>query len=290
VTWYRGCVRITGGICFFVRTSVSLHTVSALFCHVLVTVDGIWIDIWIYWTLITCEYQQLWQYHPLVHSKFYCNYRTHKAVYVFIDRCHAAGPNNGYSSTSDIMTLTTGYYLTPNWFQFSKLLLASPVQAFCVSGPFRTHDHVFIPFRFLGVSKWGVLFTERRDLTTAGHSLPIGEWLCWFSHLFNKVKIRLWPTASRTVCLVLASNPSWNPRPDYCYCQYLICWHGAHSLERERVCCLKLLLVFASTVVLESESWGAHDRRNQYNYSLNQDHIPSAEMSNVRKSIIVVHL
>jgi hypothetical protein len=39
----------------------------------------------------------------------------------------------------------------------------------------------------------------------------------------------------------------------------LVCWCGAPSLMRERVCHLQLLLVLASTVILWPESHGTHD-------------------------------
>jgi hypothetical protein len=41
--------------------------------------------------------------------------------------------------------------------------------------------------------------------------------------------------------------------------QLRVCWCGALSLTRERVCHLQLLLVFASAVILGSESRGTRD-------------------------------
>jgi hypothetical protein len=38
-----------------------------------------------------------------------------------------------------------------------------------------------------------------------------------------------------------------------------VCWCGAHSLTRERVCRLQLLLGLASVVILGSESHGTRD-------------------------------
>jgi hypothetical protein len=56
-----------------------------------------------------------------------------------------------------------------------KLLLVSPAQSFFVSGPIDTHGHIYVLTRLLHVLKWGLLFDERRGLTTTGHSPAIGE-------------------------------------------------------------------------------------------------------------------
>jgi hypothetical protein len=60
---------------------------------------------------------------------------------------------------------------------------------------------------------------------------------------------------------------SWNEAlirdlwPDFYYCQTLagVCWCGALSLTRGRVCHLQLLLALASSVILGSESHGTRD-------------------------------
>jgi hypothetical protein len=46
--------------------AVTVH-LSTLF-HVLVTRHGVWIDNWIYWTLIVCNYKQLQHFHWYTHS------------------------------------------------------------------------------------------------------------------------------------------------------------------------------------------------------------------------------
>jgi hypothetical protein len=51
----------------------------------------------------------------------------------------------------------------------------------------------------------------------------------------------------------------WGLRPDFITVRQLrVCWCGALSLTRGRVCRLKLLLVLASAVILGSESCGIH--------------------------------
>jgi hypothetical protein len=58
------------------------------------------------------------------------------------------------------------------------------------------------------------------------------------------------PTVSHPVCLGV-KHPSVR--------QLRVCWCGALSLTRGRVCRLHLLLVLASAVILGSESRGTHD-------------------------------
>jgi hypothetical protein len=53
----------------------------------------------------------------------------------------------------------------------------SPVvqKSIFVSGAIGTFDHMFVLSILLSVLKWGLLFDERRGLTTTGYSLSTGE-------------------------------------------------------------------------------------------------------------------
>jgi hypothetical protein len=62
-----------------------------------------------------------------------------------------------------------------------------------------------------------------------------------------------------------SASQSWNKapicglRPDLYYCQLPVCWCGALSLTRGRICRLQLLLALASAVILGSEPLGTRD-------------------------------
>jgi hypothetical protein len=53
-------------------------------------------------------------------------------------------------------------------------MLPSPAQTILVSGPVGNYDHIFVFPRLSPVLKWGLLFDNRRGLTTTGHSLSTG--------------------------------------------------------------------------------------------------------------------
>jgi hypothetical protein len=54
-------------------------------------------------------------------------------------------------------------------------------------------------------------------------------------------------------------EPIWGLRPDFSVRQLCVCWFGALSLTRDRVCRLQFLLSLASAVILGSESLGTRD-------------------------------
>jgi hypothetical protein len=64
----------------------------------------------------------------------------------------------------------------------------------------------------------------------------------------------LWPTVSRPVCLGVKHPPGAYDQIFITVRQLWVCWCGALSLTREWVCCLQLLLILASAVMLASKS------------------------------------
>jgi hypothetical protein len=61
-------------------------------------------------------------------------------------------------------------------------------------------------------------------------------------------------TDGQLASLSWCQAPTWGPKPDFCRCQFWVCWCEVPSLMRERVCCLQLLLAHANAVILGSES------------------------------------
>jgi hypothetical protein len=72
-------------------------------------------------------------------------------------------------------------------------------------------------------------------------------------------------TDSQSASLSWSQAPIWDTRPIFLllsliiFRQLQICWCGAPSLTRSRVCSFQFLLVIASTALLRSESHGTHE-------------------------------
>jgi hypothetical protein len=97
--------------------------------------------------------------------------------------------------------------------------------------------------------------------TTSGHTTAPLE--LRHSTAPSKVKVRakviLRPTVSRPVCLGAKHLSGAYDRICSTVRQLRVCWRGALSLTRERVCHLQLLLILASAIILRSESRGTRD-------------------------------
>jgi hypothetical protein len=81
-----------------------------------------------------------------------------------------------FDSSSNALDLNSGgcRFRSQLGHQSSKLMLALVSTVLLLSGPVRTHDHIFVLSRLVRVFKWGLLFDERRGLTSTGPSC-IGE-------------------------------------------------------------------------------------------------------------------
>jgi hypothetical protein len=78
----------------------------------------------------------------------------------------------------------------------------------------------------------------------------------WMGLACLSLSLMLWPTVSRPVCLGITHPSGAYDQIFITVRQLRVCWYGALSLTRRRVCCLQLLLTLASGVIFGCESRG----------------------------------
>jgi hypothetical protein len=108
---------------------------------------------------------------------------------------------------------------------------------------------------------------HRSNFTLPLISEDVWAWW-WCRSTFLSLSLILRPTVSRPVCLGI-KHPSWAYDQVFITVRQLrVCWCGALSLTRGRVCRLQFLLVLASAVIFGSESHGTRERilRSQIRY------------------------
>jgi hypothetical protein len=141
-----------------------------------------------------------------------------------------------------------------NWSDHNILDIRYPTQNFWVFGLF---------------SSSGILENRKHDVSKTG-SVSILRWGGEKSPTqlgpVERANLNHWTTPVQSyittdgqpASLSWNKAPIWGLWPDLDYCLtvagLLVCWFGAPSLTRGRVCHLQLLLTFASTVIFGSES------------------------------------
>jgi hypothetical protein len=91
------------------------------------------------------------------------------------------------------------------------------------------------------------------------------------------------PKVRRSVCLEIKHTSGAYGQIVITYRQLRVCWCGALSLTRRRNCCLQLLLVLASEIILRSES-----RRTREHILMSQIRDPFSSFPTTHKATVEV--
>jgi hypothetical protein len=129
------------------------------------------------------------------------------------------------------------------------------------------------PHRKQALSCWGVFTVgtclPSRCLTMGIHitillfflclSLPSSLFHSGFPNKILSLSLILRPTVSRPICLGIKQPSGAYDQIFITVRELRVCWYGAFSLTRGRVCRLQLLLALANAVIFGSESRGTRD-------------------------------
>jgi hypothetical protein len=134
--------------------------------------------------------------------------------------------------------------LTGGWVCRLQLLLAFASAVTLGSESLGTRDHI--------------LLSQIRDFPGA---------------LSLSLNLILRPTVSRPVCLEIKHPSGADEEIFVTVIQLRVCWHGAVSLTRGRICRLQLQLALASAVIFGFESVGTCDHNLPYNFGNISHHL-----------------
>jgi hypothetical protein len=114
---------------------------------------------------------------------------------------------------------------------------------------------------FCSLSAISYIHKKYKAIPVTGRGGPQGCERSRLPHFLSQNQTKSYVTTDgQSANLSWYQAPIWGLRPDfYTVTQLRVCWCGAPSLTRERVCRLQLLLVLASAVILGSESRGTRD-------------------------------